>query len=166
MIVWHDPDTHSLPCNLYKEVWVAYWKPMEDFDWIICHLSLLITVLQIWRFLTMSDFFGCRWEKSNGSSLHDNKTCFANVYWDRCAKHGKCSDNWTPAWQMLVLLFCFFICTFASLTVILYECKIQSWVSLKNIKKNNTFNNNKIIISPLAYSDKHQFLWLRASYTV
>ncbi len=30
---------------------------MGDFDWIICHLSLLITVLQIWRLMLLSDFF-------------------------------------------------------------------------------------------------------------
>lgn len=47
LIAWHEPDTLSLPCNLYKEFLVAYWKPMGAFDWIICHLSVLITVLQM-----------------------------------------------------------------------------------------------------------------------
>lgn len=43
--------------------------------------------------------------KSNGSSLHDNTTCFANVYWDRCVKHSTFYELATETNANIVVLF-------------------------------------------------------------
>lgn len=85
---------------------MAYWKPMGDFDWIICHLSLLITLLQIWSFLPLSDFSGCRWQ--NQMVLH--YMIIQPVL--QILLRQVCKTVNFMSWQlkqMLVLLFCFFI---------------------------------------------------------